>query len=540
MPYPVMEDYERCYRDFAWEIPERFNFGRDVVDAWAMERPDHPALIWSNDNGDRRVYSYAEMRALTDRFGSALRAQGVEKGDRVLIMLPRVPAWQIAMVACLKIGAIPIPCIEMLTARDVAYRLEHAEAKAAICRDVSVEKFAGAELQARFVLGAAAGWTSFESALAKASDRLEPAEMATEDPAILFYTSGSSGHPKGVLHAARGLYAWRISAQYWLDLSAEDRIWCTADTGWSKAGTSILFGPWSMGATAVFHDGGFDPQKRFEILAREKVTVFCASATELRRLLREDTGGRDLSALRQVVSAGEQVNPEIVRQWSRKFGTPLRDGYGQTECLMTVMNYPALPTKPGSAGKPLPGTEIAVLDETLQPIAGDSVGQLAIRLPNPQVMLGYWKNPEQTASLETEVAGVRYLLTSDQVSRDSEGYIFHAGRSDDVINSAGYRIGPMEVENALAEHPAVVESAVVASPDPDRGEVVKAFVVLREGICGDGSLIADIQAHCKSVTGPYKYPRKITFVATLPKTPTGKIRRRALRDWEFGKAEAPL
>ncbi|MEO1193225.1 MAG: AMP-binding protein [Pseudomonadota bacterium] len=540
MQRPVMRDYAATHRDFRWEVPETFNFGSDVVDHWAAERPDHPALIWCDATGREERYSFADIARLTDRLAASLRAAGIAKGDRVLVMLPRVPQWQIAMVAVLKLGALPIPCIEMLTEKDVAYRLAHAGVRGVIASQAQVEKFAGAEgLAVKIVVGETPGWTPMQAILEQPVADFEPTILAAEDPAILYYTSGSTGEPKGVTHAARALFAWRVSAWFWLDLQRDDVMWCTADTGWSKAGTSILFGPWSCGSTVVFHDGPFDPARRFEILERYGVTVFCASATELRRLLLEEVSSRDLSRLRLTVSAGEQVNPEVVAAWRRLTGVPLFDGYGQTETLMTVLNYPALPLKEGSMGKPLPGCDLLVLDESGQPLPAGEPGELALKLPNPQVMLGYWNDPERTASVEVEVEGARYIKTSDRVRRDQEGYFFHEGRSDDVINSAGYRIGPMEVENALASHPAVLESAAVASPDADRGEVVKAFVVLKPGEVASDDLVLALQQHCKQVTGPYKYPRRLAFVDSLPKTPTGKIRRRFLRDQEFaGRGQA--
>ncbi len=538
MERPPMEDYDEARAAFRWELPSHFNFGRDVVDRWARERPDHPALIWCDAEGRERRFTFQEIAELSDRLALALLRGGVGKGDRALVMLPRVPEWQIAMVALLKIGAVPVPCIEMLTHKDVAYRVRNAEVAAVIVSEAQVGKFEGIAPASRYVLGEAPGWTSLGEVLRSGTEALEPAEVAAEDPAVLYYTSGSTGEPKGVTHAARALFAWRVSAWYWLDLGPEDVMWCTADTGWSKAGTSVLFGPWSCGATVVFHHGPFDPAGRYEILERYGVTVFCAAATELRRLVLEEVGGHDLSRLRLTVSAGELVNPEIVQAWRRKTGVALLDGYGQTETLMTVLNYPALPVKPGSMGKPLPGTEVPVLDEACRPQPPDTAGELAIRLPNPQLMLGYWRDPERTAGAIVEIDGDHYFRTSDRVRQDGEGYLFHEGRSDDVINSAGYRIGPMEVENALAEHPAVAESAAVASPDPDRGEVVKAFVVLKPGHSGDARLAEALQAHCKRVTGPYKYPRRLAFVEELPKTPTGKIRRRLLREREFAEGQA--
>jgi acyl-coenzyme A synthetase/AMP-(fatty) acid ligase len=536
-----MTAYEAARDGFAWEIPETFNFGGDVVDVWAHERPHHPALIWCDEAGAERRFTYAEMSALTNRMANALAAAGIGTGDRVIVMLPRIPEWQIAMVGCLKLGAIPIPCVEMLTERDIAYRLGNSEARGAITTATNTHKFAGgAHLVARLAVGGSEpGWQPLDATLAEASDRFSPVPLGAGEPAVMYYTSGSTGHPKGVLHAARALFAWRVSAWYWLDLHEDDVMWCTADTGWSKAGTSILFGPWSCGATVVFHDGRFDPRRRFEILARYRVTVFCAAATELRRLVHEDARAHDLGALRLTVSAGESVNPEIVRRWTALTGTPLLDGYGQTETLMTVLNYLPMPVKAGSMGRPLPGTEAAIVSSDGIRAETGRTGQLAIRLPNPQVMLGYWREPDLTAAARASFEGSDWFMTSDLARMDEDGYVFYQGRADDVINSAGYRIGPMEVENVLMEHPAVTECAVVASPDEERGEVVKAFVVLARGHRSGDAMVKELQDHVKRLTGPYKYPRRIEFVEDLPKTASGKLRRNALRDREFLRRAAP-
>jgi acyl-coenzyme A synthetase/AMP-(fatty) acid ligase len=534
-----MTDYAATAQAFRWDVPEHFNFARDVVDVWAQD-PAKPALVWSDDAGGERRFTYADIARASCRFANLLAAHGVGKGDRVVIMLPRRPEWQIAMVGALRAGAIPIPCIDMLTAKDVAYRVEHSGAFAAVTAAANAAKFAAdAPLRLRAALGGADGWLDLERALAAQPESFDAVALAADEPAIMYYTSGSTGHPKGVTHAARAIWAWRVSAWYWLDLEPDDLMWCTADTGWSKAGTSILFGPWSCGARVLFHDGRFEPRLRLELLARHRVTVFCAAATELRRLIAEDFSGFDLSALRLAVSAGETVNPEVVRRWVAKTGVPLLDGYGQTETLMTVLNYPCLPVKPGAMGKPLPGTEVALLDADRRRTTGAATGELAIRLPHPQVMLGYWREPEKTAAAKATVDGVEYFLTGDVVRRDEDGYLYYEGRADDVISSAGYRIGPMEVENALIEHPAVQESAAVASPDAERGEVVKAFVVLRPGHVASDALARELQEHAKRVTAPYKYPRRIEFVAELPKTASGKLRRRELRDREFALRDNP-
>jgi acyl-coenzyme A synthetase/AMP-(fatty) acid ligase len=508
--------YEEACRQFRWEVPSHFNFAEEVVDAWAKD-PAKLALLWCDEAGREERYTFARIAEGSRRVGSLLRASGLRKGDRCIVMLPRIPQWQLAMVGCLRVGVIPIPCIDMLTAGDVRYRAEHSGATGVITTGASASKFAGLDaLELKTAVGGAPGWLDFDRALAAASDDCPAERMAAEDPAAIYYTSGSSAHPKGVTHAARALWAWRYSSIYWHDLKPTDLMWCTADTGWSKAGTAILFGPWSCGAAVLFYHGPFDPRQRLALLAKHRVTVFCAAATELRRLINEDLS--QLPALRLAVSAGETVNPEIVRRWQAATGVPLLDAYGQTETLMTVLNYPFMRVKPGSMGKALPGLQSAVID-----------GQLAIRLPNPQMMLGYWNDPERTAASKTRVGGVEYWLTGDMVRADEDGYLFYEGRADDIIGSAGYRIGPMEVESALIEHPAVQESAAVGKPDAERGEIVKAFVVLKPGLAASAQLAAELQEHVKRVTAPYKYPREIEFVAELPKTVSGKLLRRVLR-----------
>jgi acyl-coenzyme A synthetase/AMP-(fatty) acid ligase len=531
----AMPDDSATYGAFRWEVPSHFNFGGDVVDSWAKDA-SRLALIWCDEQGRERRFTFAEISALSNRFANLLQELGIGRGDRVLVMLPRLPEWQIAMVGCLKLGAIPIPCIDMLASGDVAYRIEHSGARGAVTTAANVAKFNGPwTLAARVSVGAAQGWTELEQGLAGCSDRFAPARLEADEPAIIFYTSGSTGKPKGVTHASRALFAWRVVATHWPALTSSDIMWCTADTGWSKAGTSILFGPWSCGTAVLFYNGRFDPRRRFELLAKHRVTVFCAAATELRQLVLQDVQPYDLSALRLAISAGETVNPEIIERWRSLIDVPLLDGYGLTETLMNVVNTPQMPVKPGSMGRPLPGTEIAVLDPENRPAMVGQPGRLMIRLPNPQAMIGYWNDPELSAAAIVRRDDGEWFNSGDIVKVDEDGYVFYLGRSDDVINSAGYRIGPVEVENAVMEHVSVQECAVVGSPDTERGEIVKAFVVLRPGIAGSELLAKEIQEHVKRVTAPYKYPRKIEFVDGLPKTATGKIQRRVLRDREHAQ-----
>jgi acyl-coenzyme A synthetase/AMP-(fatty) acid ligase len=534
MTLHAMQDYAETVASFVLDIPETFNFGHDVVDAQAM-RCDKPALIWCNAQGQERRFNFSDIRRLTNQYANLLTRQGLKKGDRVIVMLPRIPEWQLAIVACMKIGAIPIPCIEMLTAKDVEFRIKDSGAIAAVTTAANIQKFDQCEtLTIRMSVEetTAPSWTPLILSLQESAD-FTCAILKAEDPALLYYTSGSSGRPKGVLHATRAIYSWRLSAAWWQTLVENDIKWCTADTGWAKAGTGILFGPWSRGSCVFFYDGKFDARERLRLLSHYQVTVFCAPATEFRHLINENLADFNLDALRLSVSAGETVNPEIVQHWKTLSGSALLDGYGQTETLMTVLNYPCLPVKPGSMGQPIPGTHFEILSDENTLLGPNEAGHLAMRLPNPQFMLGYWNNPERTRESIRTVNGVDYWLTGDLSSRDEEGYFFYAGRSDDMISSAGYRIGPTEVENALIEHPAVTESAVVASPDPERGEIVKAFVVLHPSYSPSEALVKTLQQHVQKHTAPYKYPRRIEFVPSLPKNPSGKIMRRVLRDQEF-------
>jgi len=529
--------YHELVRDFRWDIPEHFNFAVDVVDAWAAER-DGPAIVWENAAAATAMLRFSDVSRLSNRLAAALAAAGVRKGDRVIVMLPRIPEWQIALIACLRIGAIAIPCIEMLTARDIAYRVENSGAIAAICRSEQTGKFeaVAGRIPVRIALGAAPGWSEWSEVMASAPASVSPAVVAAEDPVLMYYTSGSTGHPKGVLHAARALYAWRIAAFLWLDLTPEDRIWCTADTGWSKAGTSVIWGPWSCGASAFFYDGPYVPSERLRLLAKHRVTVFCASTTELLRLAAENTTAYDLSALRRTVSAGEAVSPVAAERWEKATGCRVSEAYGQTEALMMVLNYPSEPLKYGSMGRPQPGLDIDIVDDAGVRQPAGVEGHIGLRMPSPQMMLGYWQDPERTAASFVDGPDGRWYLSGDRGRRDADGMFWYAGRADDVINSAGYRIGPLEVENVLLEHDAVAECAVVPSPDAERGEIVKAFVVLKPGYEPSPELVQRLQDHVKLSTAPYKYPRAIEFIDEIPKTVTGKVRRRTLKDLEIERA----
>lgn len=527
---PVTESYFDIRSKFSWNIPETFNFGADVVDRWAREQ-DGPALIWSNEAGDERIYSFSDMARMTSKFANVLRAQGVKKGDRVLVMLPRTPEWMVAVVGVMKTGAIPIPSVEMLTARDIEYRVDNAEVAAVVCRAEHASKFASVDtkLRVKIAVGKVDGWLDYESESNAASKDFESEVMFAEDPAMMYYTSGSTGHPKAVVHSARAIFAWRSSAIYWLDLFPGERMWCTADTGWAKAGTSILIGPWSCGACSVLYDGPFVPETRLRLLEKHRVTVFCASNTEFARLVNEDISKFDLASLRRTVTSGEAMNPAVASRWQQATGLRIDEAYGQTEVLMVTLNFPGVDVRYGSMGLPAPGVDVDIVRADGSRASDGEEGEVAIEQSNPQMMLGYWKDSERTKASTVNVQDRNWYLTGDRAVRDKDGYLWYRGRNDDVINSAGYRIGPLEVENALLEHPSVQLCAVVGAPDVERGEIVKAFVILRQGAIGSSEMTKALQEHVKSLTAPYKYPRAIEYVSELPMTVTGKVRRGELR-----------
>lgn len=545
-----MDRYQTLRAEYRLATPEAFNFGTDVVDAWAADTARDnaaPALIWCGADGQERSYSFSQIAALTDRLAAALSRRGVKPGDRVMIMLPRIPAWQITMVSVLKLGAIAIPCVTMLTGKDIDYRLSNSGATAVITTIAEIDKFASAPADAlRIAVGPtdddpeqfSEAWLSFDRLLGEEQGDFRAATVRAEDPALIFYTSGSTGLPKGVAHSSRALHAWRGSAEHWLDLGQDDVMFCTADTGWSKAGTSILFGPWSRGSTVLFYDGPFDAQYRLDLIARYGVTVYCAAATELRRLVALDLSNQRLPKLRLTVSAGESLNPPVLSAWEAATGRPVLEAYGLTETLMLIANYRDTEVRPGAMGRALPGVTLDLITSDGALAEPGEIGQIALRLPSPHLMLGYWQDPARTASTTTMLAGQEYFLTGDNARKDQDGYFHYEGRADDVINSAGYRIGPQEVENALIEHPKVREAAAVPSPDEERGEVVKAFVVLHDGFEGSDALARELQDFVKKLTAPYKYPRRVEFVAELPKNPVGKIQRRDLRLREFAARQA--
>ncbi|QIA27210.1 AMP-binding protein [Thermaerobacter sp. PB12/4term] len=523
---------------FRIEVPERYNFARDTVDRWA-EDPERLAMLWVDDEGGGHPYTFRHFAERSRRVAGLLRSLGIGRGDRVLVVLGREVAWWEVMLGLIRLGAIPAPGTTLLTARDLAYRIRRTEA-AAIVADPEVaervDTIAGQSpsLRVRIVTGGTRpGWIPYEESVAAAGPD-EGEDTAATDPMLIYFTSGTTGYPKMVLHEHGYPLGHRVTGELWCGLRPGDLHWNVSDTGWAKAAWSSFCGPWVAGAQVLVDHkpGKFDPQRTLRLIERHRPQSLCAPPTVYRLLVLEPLDRYDLSSLRSCVSAGEPLNPEVIHIWQRATGVTIRDGYGQTETVCVVANWPDLPVKPGSMGKPSPHAEVAIIDQEGRVLPPGQEGDIAIRV-EPRRPVGifreYWKDPEGTASRRIGP----WYITGDRGIMDEDGYFWFVGRADDVIISAGYRIGPFEVESALVEHPAVAEAAVVASPDPVRGSIVKAFVVLAPGYEPSTALAAELQEHVKNTTAPYKYPREIEFVPDLPKTISGKIRRVELREREM-------
>jgi acyl-coenzyme A synthetase/AMP-(fatty) acid ligase len=543
--YPEMLDYEQTCRDFRWDVPEHYNFAFDVVDRWGDDA-EKLAMLWVNERGDEKRLTFGDFTARSNQVANALRTLGIRKGDRILIMLPRVPEWWEAVLGMMKIGVISMPGTTLLTPKDVAYRIQSAEAAAVITDADGMFKVEQAAdecptLRLKILLGPEReGWVNYTRAVASAMTNLTREPTRRDEPMMIYFTSGTVGYPKMVLHTHTSYPIGHIvTGKYWLDLKPTDLHWNLSDTGWAKAAYSNLFGPWTMGAAMFTFDGRgrFDTRQTLELLERYPISTFCAPPTAYRLLVLEDLSRYKLSALRHCIGAGEPLNPEVIEAWQRGTGQTIRDGYGQTETVILVANFPPLPVKAGSMGKPSPGFTVSIVDDDGREVPAGTEGDIAVKLTPTRpvgIFSEYWRNPEATGNC---IRGEWYI-TGDRAIKDEDGYFWFVGRADDVIISAGYRIGPFEVESALVEHPAVAEAAVVASPDEIRGEVVKAFVILVPGHQPSEQLVQDLQEHVKRVTAPYKYPREIEFSTELPKTISGKIRRVELRQRERDRKTA--
>lgn len=513
---------------------EQYNLTEEM-EKYASERT---ALKWRDDEGHREEVSYNELIERGNKLANSFKKLGLQKGDRVLVMVPRLVEAYVTYFACLKSGLVIIPSSEMLRAKDLQYRIKHAEAKAIIaykpyCKEIDMVEDVET-LEHKLVIGGEYGeWTDMVALTKEMSSSFDAVQTSKNDIAFLSYTSGTTGQPKGVVHSHGWAYAHlRIAGGEWLDISEKDVVWATAGPGWQKWVWSPFLSVLGRGATGFVYHGRFEPKQYLQLLQDEKINVLCCTPTEYRLMAKiDELESYNLSSLHSAVSAGEALNEEVINTFKKYFNLQVRDGYGQTESTLLIGTLKGVPHKAGSMGKPMIPQFIEIVDDNGEACEPGEVGNIAVHKDLPSLFKTYYKDPERTASAYKG----DYFLTGDRASKDEENYYWFEGRSDDIIISSGYTIGPFEVEDALMKHPAVKECAVVASPDEIRGNVVKAFIVPRTSVDNEEELIKELQNHVKRLTAPYKYPRRIQFVDDLPKTNSGKIRRVELRQQEVGK-----
>ncbi|WP_198670463.1 acyl-CoA synthetase [Oceanicella sp. SM1341] len=530
----IPRDYARAVEAYTPDMPEFFNFGRDVVDAHPPGRIAITAV--SEDMETVRDISFGELSSLTNRFAHALAQLGLAPGAHVMVVMERVPGWFTVMLGANKAGVVTVPGTTLLTARDIAWRVQATGAEAVVvtgkhCGKVETIAAECPSLRHLITAGPARdGWRTLDDLLAAAPDTPPAVRTRATDLMMVYFTSGTTSAPKlvprdhsyALAHAATGLF--------WMDLREDDLHWTLTDTGWAKAAWGKLYPPLMLGARVLLYDAPerFDAAAHLAVIERFRVTSFCAPPTVYRMLAQHDLGGYDLSSIRRSLGSGEPLNPEAIRVWQRATGHLIADGYGQTEAICLIGNCAGMEIRPGAMGRPLPGFDIDVIGDDGARLPPGEIGHIGVRVtdPWPPGLFDGYITPE---GRDRRAFRNGWYYTGDTARRDADGYFWFIGRADDLILSAGYRISPFEVESALLEHPAVAESAVVAAPDPTRGQIVRAFVVLAAGHEPDAALVAELQDFCKRQTAPYKYPREIDFVTELPKTVSGKIRRVALR-----------
>ncbi len=536
------DSYEDYLENFKIKVPENFNFAYDVVDKIADETPRRVAIVWCDEKGADKVITFEELRKYTNKTANFFKSVGIEKGDPVMLILARRYEFWYSLLALHKIGAVCIPATHLLTGKDIVYRNNAAGVKMIVCisdpeviQHVEEAAPSSPTLKVKASLSAQReGWIDFSPEVEKASDRFErPAgdqATANDDISLIYFTSGTTGMPKMVKHNFTYPLGHILTAKYWQNVQEGGLHLTVADTGWAKAAWGKIYGQWIAGSAVFVYDyHKFAPKDLLNVMVKYGVTTFCAPPTIYRFLIKEDLSCYDLSRLNYCVVAGEPLNPEVYHQFYRMTGIKLMEGYGQTEMTVVLGTFPWMEPKPGSMGKPSPGYDVDIVNEKGESCEVGEEGQIVIRtdkrLPVGMFM-GYHRDPELTSQVWHD--GVYH--TGDMAWRDEDGYFWFVGRADDVIKSSGYRIGPFEVESALLEHPSVLECAVTGVPDPVRGQIVKATVVLTKGYKPSEELVVELQNHVKKVTAPYKYPRVIEFVDELPKTISGKIRRVEIRE----------
>ncbi len=535
--------YEDFYEQFQLNIPEQFNFAYDVVDHYAQENPDKLALVWCNDDNQEKILTFEKLKYYSDKAANLFLKYGIRKGDCVMLTLKSRYEFWISIVALHKIGAIAVPATHMLKAKDIEYRIESANLKMIVCieEDGVPEQIEEALAQRQDISlikayvgsGQREGWISFRNELEEISaDFTMPADCKTsnDDISLIYFTSGTTGMPKMIQHDYKYPFGHILTAKYWQNVIEDGLHYTVADSGWAKSVWGLIYGQWLAGSAVFVHDfDRFDVANMMEKISKYKVTTFCAPPTIYRFMIKQDLSKYDFSSLKYVVTAGEPLNPEVYNKILEFTGLKLIEGYGQTETVIAVANYPWLEPKPGSMGKPSPGYDIALMDNEARICDVGEEGEIVVRTADKRpigIFQGYYGEPERTKTVWYD----GYYHTGDTAWKDEDGYMWFVGRTDDLIKSSGYRIGPFEVESALISHPSILECAITSIPDPDRGHIVKATVVLTNDYTPSDDLKKELQDHVKRVTAPYKYPREIEFAKELPKTISGKIRRVEIRD----------
>jgi acetyl-CoA synthetase len=516
--------YEQACAAHRWEVPPLYNIAADVCDKHPREKP---AMIWESFDGTTREVAWGELQDLANKAAHALRDQGVERGDRVAVVLPPTPETAAIFFGVWKLGALLLSMSVLYGDESIRHRLSDSGARLVVTDAANIGRFDGESTDVLVL--------SDETFVDVPSD-LVTCETSADDPAQLYYTSGTTGLAKGIVHAHRYILGHEEFA-YSHEVEDGERFHGMGEWAWA-AGIAPLLGPWRLGALQCVYrrEAGFDPHKQLDFLSRHDVANVFTTPTAMRSMMTiDDAGTRYPCNFRRVCSAGEPLNPEAIRWFREQYGVTVLDYYGLTESYPLVGNYPFMDVREGSMGKPMPGWDVAILDEDEQPVARGDRGEICLRArSNPHYPLGYWNRPEDTDA----VFGGDWFHTKDAAREDGDGYIWYEGRADDVIIAAGYRVGPFEVESVCLEHPAVREAAAVASPDELRGNVVKAFIVPAAGYEPSDDLADDIKAFVRERLSAYAYPRRVEFVQDLPKTLTGKIRRIELRQLELDRTKA--
>jgi acetyl-CoA synthetase len=534
--------YHEFQAEFKIKIPENFNFAFDVVDEIAIANPTKIAMVWCDDKGNEATFTFGQMKYYSDKAANFFKSEGIRKGDPVMLILKRHYEFWFCTLALNKIGAITIPATHLLSTKDIIYRNNAADIKMIVCtpdpeviNHIEESESKSPTLKNKVMIGAdRKGWLNFTRGMENSSENfirpLSDEATTNSDIMLLYFTSGTTGMPKMVNHDFIYPLGHILTAKYWQNVMDDGLHFTVADTGWAKSAWGKLYGQWLSGSAVMTYDyDKFVPKNLMEVIEKYKVTTFCAPPTIYRFLIKEDLSKFDLSHLKYCVVAGEPLNPEVFKQFHDQTGIKLMEGYGQTECTVAVATYPWMQPKPGSMGMPSPGYDLEIVDEDGNPCEAGNEGEIVIRTDKRKpvgMFNGYYRDDQLTASVWQD--GI--YKTGDMAWCDEDGYFWFVGRADDVIKSSGYRIGPFEVESALMEHPAVLECAITAVPDPDRGQIVKATIVPSKNYIPGEELAKELQEHVKKVTAPYKYPRLVEFVTELPKTISGKIRRVQIRD----------